>query len=57
VARSARRQRILAIRVALGASTRQLIGVALAESALITAATVCGGVAVAYANQPTAFNS
>jgi ABC-type antimicrobial peptide transport system permease subunit len=57
VARSARRQRILAIRVALGASTRQLIGVALAESALITAAAVCGGVAVAYANQPTAFNS
>ncbi len=49
VARSARRQRILAIRVALGASTRQMIGIALMESVLVTAAAVCGGIAVAYA--------
>jgi putative ABC transport system permease protein len=47
IARSARRQRALAIRVALGASTRHVIGAALIESVLITVAALVGGAALA----------
>jgi putative ABC transport system permease protein len=48
VSRSARRQRTLAIRVALGASGSRLVLGALVESALVTACALIGAVAVAY---------
>ncbi len=48
VSRSARRRRALAVRIALGASTRHIIAIALIESALMTAAAVAGAVALAF---------
>ncbi len=53
VARSARRQRALAIRVALGASNRHLIAGTLLESALLTAAALAGAVIVAFVTTRT----
>jgi predicted permease len=47
VSRSARRQRALAIRVALGASNRDLVSQTLLESAVITVVAVLGAIVVA----------
>ena len=48
VSRSARRQRALATRLALGASQHHLVQQALAESALVTVGALTGGAAVAF---------
>ena len=50
VSRTSRRQRAVAIRVALGASGRHIVGAALAESAVLTSTAVVGAVAVAAAS-------
>jgi putative ABC transport system permease protein len=50
ISRSMRRERATAVRVALGASGRRLVGAALAESALLTSAGTIAAMVVAFAS-------